>query len=410
MKFEESPIKPKQVDKIFNVDGVNLSTTNSSVKYKNRDDLLLITFSEGSVVAGVFTKSSTASEAVNWCKKNINKDNSRAVIINAGNANVFTGESGKKAVKMIVSEVGKNLNINKNQVLIAQTGVIGEPLEYNKILNCITTLKQSLKADNWIKGAQAIMTTDTFPKYSSYSYNYNGSNIYITGIAKGSGMIAPNMATMLSFISSNINISKKILQSLLEELSEETFNSISVDGDTSTSDTVILSSSGKSKNILITNANDKHYAKFKGELRKVLKDLAQQIVRDGEGASKFITIKVKGAESKKNAKKIAFSIANSPLVKTALAAEDANWGRIIMAIGKTNLRVNLEKLKISFGEHLITSNGKRYAQYNENVVSKYMKNDEIEIIVDLGGANHEVTVWTCDLTHKYIDINGNYRS
>ena len=410
MKLDESSIKPKQVDKVFNIDGVNLSTISSGVKYKNRDDLLLITFNKGSVVGGIFTKSTTASEAVKWCKKNINKDDLRAVIINAGNANVFTGKNGKKAVEKIVSEVGKNLNINKNQVLIAQTGVIGEPLEYFKILNCIKKLTQNLKSNNWIKGAQAIMTTDTFPKYSSYSYSYNGSNIYITGISKGSGMIAPNMATMLSFISSNINISKKMLQNLLEELSEETFNSISVDSDTSTSDTVILSCTGKSENITIKNKNNKHYTKFKEALRKVLKDLALQIVRDGEGASKFITVKVKGIKSKKDLKIIAFSIANSPLVKTAIAAEDANWGRIIMAIGKTNLKVNLEKLKISIGDNLITSNGKRYDRYDENKVSKYMKNDEIEIFVDLGSENNEVTVWTCDLTHKYIDINGNYRS
>ncbi len=410
MKLDESSIKPKQVDKVFSIDGVNLSTISSGVKYKNRDDLLLITFNEGSVVGGIFTKSTTASEAVNWCKKNINNDDLRAVIINAGNANVFTGQNGKKAVEKIVSEVGKNLNINKNQVLIAQTGVIGEPLEYFKILNCIKKLTQNLKSNNWIKGAQAIMTTDTFPKYSSYSYSYDGSNIYITGISKGSGMIAPNTATMLSFISSNINISKKILQNLLEELSEETFNSISVDSDTSTSDTVILSSTRKSENITIKNKNNKHYTKFKEALRKVLKDLALQIVRDGEGASKFITVKVKGKKSKKDLKIIAFSIANSPLVKTAIAAEDANWGRIIMAIGKTNLRVNLEKLKISIGDNLITSNGERYDRYDENKVSKYMKNDEIEIFVDLGSENNEVTVWTCDLTHKYIDINGNYRS
>ena len=410
MKIDESPIKPKQVDKVFNIDGVNLSTIGSGVKYKNRDDLLLITFDKGSVVAGVFTNSTTASEAVNWSKKNLKNNDLRAVIINAGNANVFNGKNGKRAVEMIVSEVGKNLNINKNQVLIAQTGVIGEPLEYFKILNCITKLTSNLKSNNWIKGAQAIMTTDTFPKYSSYSYSFAGSNIYITGISKGSGMIAPNMATMLSFISSNINISKKMLQSLLEELSEETFNSITVDGDTSTSDTVILSCTGKSENITIKNKSNKHYTKFKEALRKVLKDLALQIVRDGEGASKFITVKVKGKKSKKDLKIIAFSIANSPLVKTAIAAEDANWGRIIMAIGKTNLKVNLEKLKISIGDNLITSNGKRYDRYDENKVSKYMKNDEIEIFVDLGGENNKVTVWTCDLTHKYIDINGNYRS
>ena len=254
------------------------------------------------------------------------------------------------------------------------------------------------------------MTTDTFPKYSSSSYIFEGSKIFITGIAKGSGMIAPNMATMLSFISSNINISKNMLQNILEELSEDTFNSISVDGDTSTSDTVILSSSGKSNTSLIKSVKDKHYIKFKSALLNIFKDLALQIVRDGEGASKFIRITVRGTSSKIVSKKIASSIANSPLVKTAIAAEDANWGRIIMAIGKTNLKVNLKKLKISFGSHLITSNGQRIFDYNEKVISEYMKNDEIEILVDFGKNQNEATVWTCDLTHKYIDINGNYRS
>ena len=410
MKLRVSPLKPEQVKKIYDIDGVYLSSINSGIKYKGRDDLLLITFSKNTNVAGIFTKSSTASAAVKWCKKNIKKNNARAIIINAGNANVFTGEDGKLAVQKIISKLALILEIKEKEVLIAQTGVIGEALDFDKIVNCLEKLKRKQKINNWFEGAQSIMTTDTFPKFSSSSYIFEGSEIFITGIAKGSGMIAPNMATMLSFISSNINISKNMLQNILEELSEESFNAISVDGDTSTSDSVILSSSGKSNNSLIKSVKDKHYIKFKSALLNIFKDLALQIVRDGEGASKFIRITVRGTSSKIVSKKIASSIANSPLVKTAIAAEDANWGRIIMAIGKTNLKVNLKKLKIYFGSHLITSNGQRIFDYNEEVISEYMKNNEIEIIVDFGKNQNETTVWTCDLTHKYIDINGNYRS
>ena len=254
------------------------------------------------------------------------------------------------------------------------------------------------------------MTTDTYPKYSSLCYNFEGSKIHITGIAKGSGMIAPNMATMLAFISTDIKISKSILQNILEEVSEETFNSISVDSDTSTSDSVILSATGMSDNKILKNKKDKHYEKFKDALLKISKDLALQIVRDGEGASKLITIRVAGTKNKFSSKKVAFSIANSPLVKTAIAAEDANWGRIIMAIGKTNEIFDHKKLSIYIGKYLITYDGKRYNGYNENKLSKYMKNNEIEISVEFGSKKNEVTIWTCDLTQKYIDINGKYRS
>ena len=410
MTNSESPLKPKQVKKIYTISGVNLSYTKSEERYIGRDDLILISFKNKSNFAGVFTKSTAASEAVKWCKKIIKNNDIRAIIVNAGNANVFTGELGKSAINKIISKLSSCLKIFKNQILIAQTGVIGEPLKTHKIVDSISNLTDNLNSNNWQSAAKAIMTTDTYPKYSSLSYNFEGSKIHITGIAKGSGMIAPNMATMLAFISTDIKISKPILQKLLEEVSEETFNSISVDGDTSTSDSVILSATGMSDNKILKSKKDNHYEKFRDALLKISKDLALQIVRDGEGASKLITIRVSGTKNKIISKKVAFSIANSPLVKTAIAAEDANWGRIIMAIGKTNEIFDHKKLSIYIGKYLITYDGRRYNEYNENKLSKYMKNNEIEISVEFGSKKNEATVWTCDLTQKYIDINGKYRS
>ena len=410
MKLRVSPLKPEQVKKIYDIDGVYLSSINSGIKYKGRDDLLLITFSKNTNVAGIFTKSTTASAAVKWCKKNIKKNNARAIIINAGNANVFTGEDGKLAVQKIISKLALILEIKEKEVLIAQTGVIGESLDFDKIINCLEKLKSKQKINNWFEGSQSIMTTDTFPKFSSLCYIFEGSEIFITGIAKGSGMISPNMATMLSFISSNINISKNMLQNVLEELSEETFNSISVDGDTSTSDSVILSSSGKSNNSLIKSVKDKHYIKFKSALLNIFKDLALQIVKDGEGASKFIRITVRGTSSKIVSKKIASSIANSPLVKTAIAAEDANWGRIIMAIGKTQEKIQQNKIKISFGSNILCEKGSIYKKINYKKISNYMKNNIVIINVELGLGSDSFTVYGNDLTHEYIRINGDYRS
>ena len=410
MTFKESPLKPKMSHEIQVIEGVSMASIGSNINYQERDDLLLITFSKGTTAAGVFTKSSTSSAAVKWSKKNIRSTNTRAIIINAGNANVFTGKAGFNAVKKIVSATASSLNISEKEVIIAQTGVIGEPLDYVKIIKCIGDLSKAQKNDHWLAGAKAIMTTDTFPKHYSLSFKLGNKKVNITGIAKGSGMIAPNMATMLSFISTDLNISKNILQKLLNEISEETFNSITVDGDTSTSDTVILSATGKAENKQVTNQISEEYLIFKTALFTVCKNLALQVVRDGEGASKLIAISVRGASSKKISKKIALSIANSPLVKTAIAAEDANWGRIIMAIGKTNLKLNLNKLTIFFGNHIIASNGKRDDSYNEEIVSKYMKNDEINILIDFGKKNNEARVWTCDLTHDYININGSYRN
>ena len=413
MTTKQSSLGPKSFKKLKKINGVSVASTYCGLKKNKKDDLVLITFSQPGKIYGVFTKSNTPGEPIIWNKSIINKAKVSAILINSGNANVFNGKKGKISVEKILKKLSKEMRIDPSEIYLASTGVIGEPLEYSKIISKIPSLIQKLnnKSESWIKAANAIRTTDTYPKYHSEKIQIKkNKQIFINGLAKGSGMIAPNMATMLAFISTDIKISKPILQKILEEVNEETFNAITVDGDTSTSDTVIISATGMAENKIIKSKKDKHYEKFKSALYTISKDLALQIVRDGEGASKLISVRVAGTKNKKISKKIAFSIANSPLVKTAISAEDANWGRIIMAIGKTREIFNNKKLKIYLGKYLITSNGKRHDSYSENKVSKYMKNSEIEIYVEFGSKRNEASVWTCDLTHKYIDINGSYRS
>ena len=410
MTNSESPLKPKQVKKIYTIPGVNLSFTNSEERYMGRDDLILISFKNKSNFAGVFTKSTTASEAVKWCQKIIKNNDIRAIIVNAGNANVFNGELGKSAINKIISKLSSCLKIFKNQILIAQTGVIGEPLKTHKIIEAISNLTDNLNSNNWQSAAKAIMTTDTYPKYSSLRYNFEGSKIHITGIAKGSGMIAPNMSTMLGFIFTNANISSDTLQKLIISSNEISFNSITVDSDTSTSDTVLLAATKTANHKPINNFKDTRLIEFKENLFSLMLELAKLIIKDGEGASKFITIKVTGAKSKKSAKIIAFSIANSPLVKTAIAGEDANWGRIIMAIGKSGQPANRDKIKIYIGDEQVTQNGMVCENYSELRATEHLKQDNIFLEIDIGVGKSSSTVYTCDLTHKYIDINADYRS
>ena len=410
MKNKLSPLKPKLKTNPRKIAGVTMATAASGIKYKNRDDLLLFCFSQKTKVAGVFTKSTTASPAVYWCKNVLKDGKALAIIVNAGIANVFTGEIGKKLVSNIAKNVSTVLNINPKEVLIAQTGVIGEYFPKEKITSQLNKLLKNQSSSSWKESASAIMTTDTFPKYSSLSCRIEKTKVNITGIAKGSGMIAPNMATMLSFIMTDANINHSILKKLLCESVDLSFNSITVDSDTSTSDSVILAATGKAKNKNILDINDPCLDEFKKSLISICKDLSHQIIRDGEGASKFITITVKGAKTNKSAKSIAMNIANSPLIKTALAAGDPNWGRIIMAIGKSNEKINLSTLKLYIGNNLITENGMVSPKYNEEKVKTYLKYDKIKILVLCGKTKSEATVWTCDLTHDYIDINSNYRS
>ena len=404
-------------ENIKNTDSFNdlkVSTVYSGIKNKSskEDDLLLIEFVKEANIAGVFTKSLTSSAPVNQCKYNIKSSklpSVRAIIVNSGNANAFTGKAGDETVLDVSKYLSKKLSCSMNQIFIASTGVIGEQLNSKIIINGLNKMNPSDEPD-WLKAANAIRTTDTFSKLVSRKCKIDNFEIDIVGIAKGSGMIAPDMATMLGFIFTNANLPSNILQKLLETANEKSFNSITVDSDTSTSDTVLFSATKKAKHKAIQNYYDKRLESFKKNLNSLMLELAKLIVKDGEGASKFITINVIGAMSKKSAKKIAFSIANSPLVKTAIAGEDANWGRIIMAVGKSGEYAERDKIKIFFGEEQVTNNGMVYEKYSEIKATKHLRQDKITITIDLGVGKGSSTVYTCDLTQKYIEINADYRS
>ena len=364
-------------------------------------------------VAGVFTTSKTASAPVDWCRAQVAHGQARAVIVNAGNANAFTGHKGSQGVQAVVQEVANVIGCSDRQVFAASTGVIGEPLDAQSIVRIIRDVCNSAAPDIWLEAASAIMTTDTFPKLATAKAVIGDVPVVINGFAKGSGMIEPDMATMLGFIFTDAPIPAGILQELLRDSVEDSFNAITVDSDTSTSDTVLLFATGQAPGEEarpIDSAGDPRLDDFRQQLNALSLNLAHQIVRDGEGARKFITITVKGAENDRAAKVIAKSIANSPLVKTAIAGEDPNWGRIVMAVGKAGEAANRDRLIIWMGDTQITEAGYLHPQYNEQKTAEYMKGDEITIMVDVGIAQGTATVWTCDLTHAYIDINADYRS
>ena len=404
----------KNITKNNYFEDIKISTIYTGIKKtpNNEDDLLLIEFETKSFIAGVFTQSLTSSASVNQCKKNLESTKEpivRAILVNSGNANAFTGKLGEETVIKISKYLSLKLNCDMNQIYTASTGVIGEQLDPNLIIKNLKLMSPSKKPD-WLGAANAIKTTDTFPKYISRKCKIDGVDIEIVGIAKGSGMIAPNMSTMLGFIFTNANISSNILQKLILSSNEESFNSITVDSDTSTSDTVLLVSTRKAKHKTINKFADKCLNEFKICLSSLMLELAKLIVRDGEGASKFITIKVTGATSKKSAKIIAFSIANSPLVKTAIAGEDANWGRIIMAIGKSGQKADRDKIQIRIGNELVTKNGMVYENYSELRATEHLKQDDIFLNIDVGVGKFSASVYSCDLTHRYIEINADYRS
>ena len=404
----------KNLPKNYFLDDIKVSTIYSGIKktHDNEDDLLLIELDAESAVAGVFTQSLTSSASVNQCKKNLASSNEpivRAILVNSGNANAFTGSKGEETVFKISTYLSEKLKCNLNEIYTASTGVIGEQLDPNLIIQSIKLMKFS-KSPDWVKAATAIKTTDKFPKVSKRMCKIDDSEIEIVGIAKGSGMIAPNMSTMLSFIFTNANLSSAILQKLISSYSQDSFNSITVDSDTSTSDTVLLAASRKANHRPVYKFTDKRLNYFKKSLFSLMLELAKSIVQDGEGASKLITIKVTGAISKRSAKNIAFSIANSPLVKTAIAGEDANWGRIIMAVGKSGQKADRDKIKIYIGNELVTQNGMVYENYAEERATEHLKQSNIFLTIDVGAGNSNATVYTCDLTHKYIEINADYRS
>ncbi|HXC56072.1 MAG TPA: bifunctional glutamate N-acetyltransferase/amino-acid acetyltransferase ArgJ [Rhizomicrobium sp.] len=406
-----SPLAPKSHPALPPLAGVRLSTGEAGVRYKNRTDVLLAVFAPGTQVAGVFTRSKTSSAPVDWCKAHVAAGAARALVVNSGNANAFTGKAGLEGARQVAESAAAIVGCRPSEVFMASTGVIGEPLVASRITKVLGTLAEEGAAGGWRAAAEAIMTTDTYPKLATAQALIDGKRVTINGIAKGSGMIAPDMATMLSFVFTDANLPGAVLQELLAAGVKNSFNAITVDSDTSTSDTLLLFATGKgASHANIAKASDKRLNEFRQRLDAVLLNLALQVVRDGEGAQKLIRIDVTGAESDEAAKKIALSVANSPLVKTAIAGEDANWGRIVMAVGKAGEAADRDKLRISFGGHVVAEAGERAAKYNEAAATKAVKGREVEIAVDLGLGKGAARVWTCDLTHGYIDINGSYRS
>ena len=410
MDLEISPLAPKSFPQMPFVNGVRMATAKTETKYKGRPDLLLIDLVSGTSVAGVLTKSTAPGHPVIWCKDRLPKGKARGLVVNAGNANVFNGKSGKQAVEAIAKSVGSLLHCKKNEVYVASTGVIGEKLDPSKIVEKIATLDDELQNQNWKDAAIAITTTDTFPKGSHREVKVGKTTVNLVGIAKGSGMIAPDMATMLGFIFTDAKIPAPILQKLLSRNVKSTFNSITVDGDTSTSDTLLLFATGAAEHALPSSDLDPILKEFEKGLNEVMLDLAKQIVRDGEGAQKLIEINVSGASSPTSARRIGLSIANSPLVKTAIAGEDANWGRVVMAVGKSGEKADRDKIGVWFGGIKIAENGGVVDNYNEKPVAKHMRGHEVIIDVGVGVGRGTATVWTCDLTHGYININADYRS
>lgn len=410
-----SPLAPKGgFPKLPVIKGVRFATAAAAVKYKNRDDVMLAEIASGSTIAGVFTRSATRAAPVLDCQakfaQTLPADKPIALLVNSGNANAFTGAQGDGSVQAICDAVANRLNTHPDCVFTASTGVIGEPLPHDRIIGKIADLQAGLSPDGAAAAARAIMTTDTFPKGAEAEITISDQTVHIAGFAKGSGMIAPDMATMLVYLFTDAAITQPALQTIISDLNDITFNAITVDGDTSTSDTLMIAATGQSEAPLIDDIHSKEGKVFADALHSVMRNLAHQVVKDGEGASKFIEVRVTGAVSEASAKTIAHAIANSPLVKTAIAGEDPNWGRIVMAVGKAGEPADRDKLTIWFGDILVAENGWVAKSYTEAAGAAYMKNAELIIAVDLGLGHGNATVWTCDLTHQYIAINADYRS
>lgn len=405
-----SPLAPKTFPDAPPLRGVRFATASAGIKYKGRTDVLLILLEDGTEVAGVFTKSRCPSAPVDWCRTQLPRGRARGLLVNSGNANAFTGKKGRDAVELSADITAKAIGCAREEVFLASTGVIGEPLPAEKFAGVVDRLAGEVADGPWIDAAKAIMTTDTFPKVATRTVDMGGVAVTITGIAKGAGMIAPDMATMLSFIFTDAPIGAVALQEMLSASVDGSFNAITVDSDTSTSDTVLLFATGAAGGERAVTADDPRLSEFKVALADLMRELAHWIVKDGEGARKFVEVTVTGAESDSSAKRIALSIANSPLVKTAIAGEDANWGRIVMAVGKAGEPADRDRLAIWFGDIRVALDGERDPDYSEDAASAVMREEEIPIRVDLGLGAGTATVWTCDLTKEYVAINGDYRS
>lgn len=408
-----SPLAPKTYPEMPPVAGVALATAEAAIRYKGRTDVLYMALDEGTSVAGVFTRSRCPSAAVDWCRANLGRGHARALVVNSGNANAFTGLKGASAVAQTADIASKAAGCTPREIFIASTGVIGEPLDASKFECVLADCASRATPDLWEEAARAIMTTDTFPKMATRTALIGETEVTINGIAKGAGMIAPDMATMLAFVFTDAPIDAAALQPLLKQGADSSFNCVTVDGDTSTSDTLMLFATGAAQSRgapRISEAGDERLAAFAQALTDLLEELAQLVAKDGEGARKFVTVRVNGATSDQSAHRIAMSIANSPLVKTAVAGEDANWGRVVMAVGKAGEPADRDRLAISFGPIRVAVNGARDAAYDEAEASAYMRNEDIDLTVDIGLGSGKARVWTCDLTKAYIEINGDYRS
>ena len=393
--------------------GVETATARAGFYKHDRDDVLIMRFAPGTACAGVFTRHGVGSAPVDWCQAQLKATKGqgvRALVVNAGCANSFTGKPGARAADKVAACIAKAIGARKRDVLLASTGVIGVLLDDAKMTDVMPAAALTLSGDGWARAAGAIMTTDTFPKGATTRAHIDGVEVRISGIAKGSGMIAPDMATMLAFVATDAAIAPKVLQAMIDLYVVETFNAVTVDGDRSTNDTLLVFATGQSGAPLIGKSSDKRLDDFKIKLKAVLLELAQQLVRDGEGASKFVKITVGGAKSDASARKIARTIAESPLVKTAFAGEDANWGRIVMAVGRADEPVKRDKIGVTFGDLTAARDGAVASDYSEQAMSAYMKNAELTVGVEVGVGRGRATMWTCDLTKRYVEINGDYRS
>ena len=404
-----SPLAPKVLARLPPLGGVRLATGVAGIRSRDRSDVLLVTLAPGTQVAGVFTKSKTASAPVEWCRAGLANRTARALVVNSGNANAFTGKAGTEATSFVATSAAAAIGCRARDVFLASTGVIGEPLPFQKITRILTRLAKNSAAGAWQAAAEAILTTDTYPKLSTASAEIDGTHVTINGIAKGSGMIAPDMATMLAFIFTDANIPAGVLQMLLSDGVKASFNSITVDSDTSTSDTLLLFATGQARHTPITTARDRHLTGFRSKLNALLLDLALQVVRDGEGAQKLIQVDVVGAASDTSARTIALSIANSPLVKTAIAGGDANWGRVVMAVESRRTRGSRSPKNMVW-QGASCGGGRSRHSYREKAATKAVFGREVTIKVDLGLGDGHARIYTCDLTHGYIDINGSYRT
>ena len=413
MSHPVSPLAPKTLPHLPPIGGVRLATAQAGIRYQGRTDVLYVAMDLGAAVAGVFTRSKCPSAPVDWCRDNLGVGAARALVVNSGNANAFTGLRGREAVALTAEIAARAADCAPGQVFVASTGVIGEPLDAHKFEGVLSECEARASEEAWPEAARAIMTTDTFPKLATRTARLGDAEVTINGIAKGAGMIAPDMATMLAFVFTDAPIAAPALQALLKRGADKSFNCLTIDGDTSTSDTLMIFATGAAALAGapgINEPSDSRLRPFARALDDLLVDLAQQVARDGEGARKFVTVTVTGAVSRASARRVALSIANSPLVKTAIAGEDANWGRVVMAVGKAGEPAERDRLAIWFNGLRVAVEGARDPAYDEAATSAAMRADEITIRADLGLGRGEATAWTCDLTKAYVEINGDYRS